>query len=107
MVDEVEKRKPGRPKGSRTYRPDAPLPSKRMRDLMAGAYSDAEWLRRYKLLPVTEQFRLRGGAEPKPRDEQPPGSFTLIVTGLGAVCPECGHRSAGAPVVKNEEGGKV
>jgi len=98
MSDEVKRGK-GRPPGSKTFRPDPPVPSAKMRDLMAGSYTDEEWIRRYKLLPIAEQFRLRGGAEPKVREDAPPGNFTLKVYGLGipgAECPGCGRKQGDA-----------
>ena len=92
------KNKGGRPRGSRTCQPDVPLkPSKRMVDLMSSCYDDAEWQRRFKSLSISEQFRLRGGAEPKPKEETAGNTFRLIVSGIGnlpfaAECPQCKHR---------------
>ena len=95
------KNKGGRPKVSRTCQPDVPLkPSKKMAALMAGCYTDDEWQRRFKLLPISEQFRLRGGAEPKPKEEPTGNTFTLIVSGLSRPCSKCGHKPEPAPCVK-------
>jgi len=91
------KNKGGRPKGSRTCQPDVTIkPSKRMVELMQGAYDDAEWMRRFKTLTPNEQFRLRGSAEPKPKEEPPGSTFNLIIEGIGnlpflAKCPQCKH----------------
>jgi hypothetical protein len=86
------KRAVGRPRGSKTFREGPPPPSKRMRDLMGGCYSEEEWVRRFKQLPPTEQFRLRGMQEPRVWEEQPTGDFILKIVGLGDgnTCPSCG-----------------
>lgn len=115
------KRTVGRPKGSRSFREGSPLPSKRMRDLMGNCYTDEEWTRRFKKLPASEQFRLRGMQEPKVREDTPQGNFILKVIGLGDgnTCPSCGwtqdpetyrkilaekHRGAGSNSARLEGG---
>lgn len=105
-----QKNKGGRPKGSRTCRPEVPLkPSKRMVDLMSSCYSDDEWQRRFKQLPVVEQFRLRGGAEPKPKEASSASTFRLVIEGLAGkepiTCPQCKHEFTVAPTTHQEAPG--
>ena len=109
VVAPVERRRPGRPVGSKT-RPRVEASATRTGRLRAAidqAISPAELERLIRKLSPAETARLMASIEPREKAETP-GTFQLIVSGLAPICPKCGYRSPmadpGAPVVKTEGG---
>jgi len=103
----------GRPKGmkNKPKPPAAPLKNSRMLSLMEGCYTAEEWLKRFQKLSPSEQFRLKASVEPKAREE-PPGTFCLIVNGLGSklgkqYCPRCNWTSDDGFDFNKEKGGSL
>ena len=110
VVVPTERRRPGRPLGSKT-RPKGggePLTRGRLREAVGRTFSPEKLERMLKQLSPVEAARLLASIEPKVREETP-GTFQLIVSGLAPICPKCGYRSPmadpGAPVVKTDIGG--
>jgi hypothetical protein len=54
----------------------------RLRSLIAQAYTAEEWLRRYKRLSETDQFRLWAQVEPKEVKMDQSSTFRLVISGL-------------------------
>jgi hypothetical protein len=88
----------GRPKGVRNKEkpPAAPLKNSRMLSLMEGCYTAEEWLKRFKKLSPSEQFKLKASVEPKAKEEGAGTTIRMIIRGIkGWICESCGHRQEG------------
>ena len=66
----------------------------RLRSLIAQAYTPEEWLKRYRRLSETDQFRLWAQVEPKDVNIEGQTRISLIIQGVrqtksidGSICP--------------------